>query len=493
MNSTKYGLWYDEAVEFYYSKYITGPVPGGVGTTNMLERIQFTFQPPLYNVLMFFWLTLFDSELAFRIAGILITLIGSIGVFLAIDEIIPNGIWSNLGTFFYLFTYGIVYYALECAEYNLMLCFLAWSAYFYFRVQHKNDFKSIVCFFGFACLSLYSQYGSAFIILGMVMSLFLNLLVNRNYARLKKFFVTGIIVTLALIVPLIIFFVIPQMKHQGSAAVSHSAYYARGLVADFLWGIKDVMESLFGQHTVYGALFLTAISFTVTFIRFRKMIYTALALLIAWLAYFFAVCCSFYGYNMTWNRDSVGSMNLGGKYSYFFIPLLVVFLTICLGMITDYLKCQHIVIGKLITFMIILCFSLFGIFEVYRTIYLRPRKPDDDVRELTLIWYEMELYDSKTLLFQWDDALFNFYLTHDERYLESYSDSIEAADLWIRTADYKEMHDKLDEMGYLSIDDFYYVTSNTKDNPNFLAVMTDAGYEYEYIYSGGSILLHLTK
>lgn len=74
--ATKWGLWYDEAVEYYFSKFLTGPVPGSPGTVNMMERILLTFQPPLYNVLMHFWLRFFDTEFMFRLAGILTTMAG---------------------------------------------------------------------------------------------------------------------------------------------------------------------------------------------------------------------------------------------------------------------------------------------------------------------------------------------------------------------------------------------------------------------------------
>ena len=43
------GLWYDESIEYFYSKFLNGVVPGGLGTTSMYERITSTLQPPLYN------------------------------------------------------------------------------------------------------------------------------------------------------------------------------------------------------------------------------------------------------------------------------------------------------------------------------------------------------------------------------------------------------------------------------------------------------------
>ncbi|MDO4265793.1 MAG: hypothetical protein Q4C63_04935, partial [Eubacteriales bacterium] len=53
---TNASLWYDETIEFYYSKFLFGLVPDGLSHTNIYERIVSTFQPPLYNVVMFFWL-----------------------------------------------------------------------------------------------------------------------------------------------------------------------------------------------------------------------------------------------------------------------------------------------------------------------------------------------------------------------------------------------------------------------------------------------------
>ena len=54
------------------------------------------------------------------------------------------------------------------------------------------------------------------------------------------------------------------------------------------------------------------------------------------------------------------------------------------------------------------------------------------------------------------------------------------------------MQTRLSDMGYLSADDFYYVTSSTKDNPAFISVMKDAGYEVdEVLFSGESILVHI--
>ncbi len=493
LNATRHGLWSDEAVEYYFSKYISGTVPGGYGTTNMYERILITYQPPLYNILMHFWLAVFDTEFTFRLAGILVTLIGAVGVFFSIDLMLPKGIWNSLGTLLYLFSYGTVYYALECAEYNLMMCFSAWTVYFFLRVLIKSDIKSIIGFFALSCLAVYSQYGAAFIVLGMAVALMLKLILTKEYRQLRQFVLAGIVSAVCVILPLIWFFALPQMKNMDRSATTHKLFFSRGLAAELTLGAKDTLESMFGDFTYYGILILLAVFLVSMFFSFKRLLYPFLSLLISWICYFFAVCSSFYGIKI-WDTDSVGSMNLGGRYSFFFIPLVVIILTIGLGLLTDTVKTRFKAVATITVIASAICCLLSCSYEINRTVTNNEHKIGDDVRELVSIWYDRELYNSDTLIYQWDSPLFSYYLTHDDRYQESYSSSIETTDLWITTANYDDMQTRLSDMGYLSADDFYYVTSSTKDNPVFIAVMKDAGYEVdEILFSGESVLVHLKK
>ncbi len=493
LNATKSGLWYDEAVEYFYSKYMTGTVPSGLGTANMFERIRITFQPPLYNILMFLWLQVFDSEFLFRLAGILVTLAGAGGIFLAVEEVLPDRIWSNAAVFFYLFSRGIVYYALECAEYNLMLCFMAWAVWYFLRVLNREDMKSVIGFFAFSCLALYSQYGAAFMIAGMCAAVLVRFAAAKKAAAVKRFLLAGIVSFAAAVIPLIFVFLIPQMGKQGSSSVSHTPVFVRGPVTDLITGSGVMLRSMFGYYTYLGVLVLLLICCFGLFSKAKAVIYPALSVASAWLVYYIAVSCSFYGYNVTWNPGSLGTANLGGKYSFFFIPAVVVLCSAGLGVLSDRIKAKSLAAGKAVTVAVLICFALYGAVEIYRTGIKGWKKDDDDVREIVSEWYDIEAYNKKTLLYQREDALFNFYLIHDVRYLSSCSDNVEAADEWIRTADYNLMKEKLDSMGYLSTDEFYFITSNSKGNPAFFSVMEDEGYTAETIYSGQAAFYLMKK
>lgn len=488
LNATKSGLWYDEAVEYFYSKYLTGTVPGGFGTMNMFERIRNTYQPPLYNVLMHFWLLIFDSEFAFRFIGIIITLIGSIGCFFAIEETLHDGLWSIIGMVFYLFTPVVVNYGLECAEYNLMLCFLSWTVYFFMRVLIRHDWKSIIGFFVFSCLSVYSQYGAVFIVVGMYTSILLFFLFRGLRLELKIFLISSAVTCTVAVIPLVVFFVIPQMSLQGSSAISHWPFFRYNFLIDFLVGGGITLYSLFGGKTAIGVIVLIILCFFSLFIQPKVIGVPFLSMVITWTLYFAAVCCSYYGYN-SWNPTSVGFMNLGGRYALFLVPGIVVILTIGMGIVAKRIRDKNKKWYSVIVICAVLSFSVYCSLEMYRVSANGVSK--DDIREVTLAWYECEGYNSKTLLSQWDDAIFHFYLIHDDRYDIKYDESIEVAD--IGSAEYDEMKDKLQGKGYLSNKDFYYITPNSGCSQTFLSVVKDAGYNIEKIYDGKSLLLYLTK
>ena len=176
-------LWYDEVVEYFFSKFLYGNVPGSIGvTSNMYERICSTYQPPLYNVLMHIWLKFFDSEALFRFAGVLVTLLGMTGLYMGLCEL-SGCKWAMAGAVIYLMIPKVALYALECGEYNLMLCCEAWSLYFFIMTVRKKDNMSLALFFLFSCLSVFSQYGAAFFAAGLYIVLVLYSFTDKSLLR----------------------------------------------------------------------------------------------------------------------------------------------------------------------------------------------------------------------------------------------------------------------------------------------------------------------
>lgn len=499
INITYSGLWYDEAVEYFYSKFTIGEVPGGFGTQTMYERICETFQPPLYNVLMHIWLSIYDSEWWFRLAGVLTTLAGAPAIYKILKSE-TDYCWASIGVILYLLSSSITYYALECSEYNLMLCFNAWMIYFYVRTIRMSGLFSLIGFFVFSCMSVYSQYGAAFLVVGLYISLIIVFLKRHDRKSLKNISIVTVLVIVLAVVPLVCFFLVPQMKHQGSIGVSHFPVFVKNILYDYLSGgfaILTFVFTAFGTNklmnvVLLGIVCIAGIFVFVSLIKEKKVLLFVIPLLITYTIYFVSVACSFYAYNYWTN--SFGCYNLGGRYALFFAPLIIVMLVIGIYSVLQDFKSRGNRKYKVVVFLILMGGLLFGGSEIVKIIASPWRK--DDIREVTAAWYENDAYNGRTLVHQWDDAMFQFYLIHNKDYDEEFQEKIEAADIWIRTADEVEMSRKLVEMGYLDLDAFYYISpigNYSESYIAFLNVMRANGYSVMELYAGNSCLLYVSK
>lgn len=143
-------MWFDETVEYYYSKFLSGiePVASSSGvaiSTNMYERIISTFQPPLYNLVMFIWLNLGDFEWWFRFLGVIMGIINVAGIYKSIDKV-WNYQAAPIAVVMLACTKWFVFYIQECAEYNLMLVSLSWFIFAWICLMEKVTPKRIIFF-----------------------------------------------------------------------------------------------------------------------------------------------------------------------------------------------------------------------------------------------------------------------------------------------------------------------------------------------------------
>ena len=505
LSLTSHGLWYDEAIEYYFSKVTSGKVPGGFGKSTMYERILSTYQPPLYNWLMHIWLIFFDSEAGFRMAGVLTTLAGAIGIFCGIDKLI-NYKWASFGTCVYLFSTAVAHYATECAEYNLVLCCLSWTIYFYIICIKDQKIKNYIGFFLFACFSVYSQYGAAFMVIVLYLSLVIKCIKNKDTRILKTIGIISAIIAVVAVFPLIWFFMLPQMNNQGSVSVSHFPHFRNAnIIIDFIVSIilqaawNFYPSGINGQgnimYYIQPALVGLAGIFTLAALLKKNNTLKDFAGLCisSWIIFYIAVACSFYGYN-GWIQ-SYGTENMGERYGLFFVPLWVV--TLCYGIyvFSGWLKIKldiNIFKGYMILLIIAMCVYI-GI-EVkvsYSGGYFK-----EDIREISSVWYENKLYEKKTLVHEWSDAVFHFYLTHNDNYQEKYQNNIINTEMWIRSAGYDGMKTKFEEMGIFGLEEFYYISPAQEWEENtsvFEQLMQDSGYEIKALWKGKSELLYLKK
>lgn len=183
---TNASLWFDETIEFYYSKTLVGIVPGETDVTNMYERIVSTFQPPLYNIVMFFWLKISESEWWFRFFGVVIGIVGAAGVYKAIEKI-WNYQAAAVAVIVLVCTRQYIYYIQECAEYNLMLAGLCWMMYAWICLMEEVTPKRIAGFLLAAIVSVYSQYGALFPVAAFSMAALVYIICKREKRKFGNY------------------------------------------------------------------------------------------------------------------------------------------------------------------------------------------------------------------------------------------------------------------------------------------------------------------
>ncbi len=485
---TRCGLWYDEAIEYFYSKYV-GALPeimsGNSGGANMYERICSTFQPPLYNVLMHFWLLLFDSEVSFRLAGVLVTFVGAIGFYKSV-KVISNSVWATCSIVVYLMTRSVMYYALECAEYNLMLCMESWALYYFVKFLNGTDFKqrrnSFYGFLAFAVLAAYSQYGAILLVVPLCVVMFIDTAKKGDKRLLTVMIASVAVVMVFFAAPLIYFFLIPQMEHQNSIGVSHYPVFRKNIFYSVPYGVFCLIQFIFGSPLLFAPLTIFVGLFSFLGLRNHNKLLTTfwITLVAVYLLYFILVACSFYGYN-GWNV-SFGCYNLGGRYTLYIAPPMLITLIYGLFNYREYLLRK----GKWHN---TVRYLLWGIMLIYvgagMWTYLTKGLDKSNEREAYRLWEASGLSKNITIVHNFSNPIFAYYFMHSEHYNAETSKNVIGEGMWGRKATPDERYHKLDSMGVYEHDDVVVVTPHEFWGPvDYDIAMEKAGYSPEYLLDG---------
>ena len=508
---TTSGLWFDEAVEYFFSKCMTGTTSAGLPLTeNMYERICITYQPPLYNVLMYLWLSVFDSESTFRLAGVLTTFVGAIGLYCAFRKI--TGIkWSLMGLCVYLTACSVKYYALECAEYNLLLCMECWMLYFFVccitGISARARKRAIMGFYAFAVLSIYSQYGSAFLIAALFLALCLVYIKQKDNISLRWLFGLGFAVTLVAIIPLWIWFIQIQLHNQGTTAVNHNPVFVGNVFYSLKESFCNNVSWIFTMPETNKVRLVLAMNLIVVCMgictvfsvfrwkRARALAPCLTACVICFMAFFIASACTFYAYN--WWTGQYGCYNIitgeGGRYVLFFAPLLI--FTLVTG---TCVFCQNIAfkswLHKLMCFAPIVIAAIF-----YVQMWLSPYGLKNDVREATNTWMEVGGYRSHTLVQEWAAGTFHYYFRHSPVFSPEAQKSIITMDARMRMKDKETLSKYLTGINVFTYPELYYVGNIFSPGPPdnlemIIEIFKQQGYDVETVKElQQSIVLRMTK
>ena len=511
---TTSGLWFDECIEYFYSKYMTGDVPVNPvnqSGNNMYERICITYQPPLYNVLMYFWLSLFDNESWFRLAGVLTTFIGSLGFYFSIRRI-SNYIWGIFGLCLYLSTAVIVFYAVECAEYNLMLCMESWILYYYVASAQSArgtvGWCPLIGFFLFAALAVYSQYGAAFFVLSLFLSLCYIFIKAKNFEQIYRTFFVGIVTFFVAIIPLVYFFIRVQMANQGSVQVDHRPVFVGSLLGgipySFFKSFYEQVVWIFSSALVWGDIpfqmmrLVVVVMFICTFIvvflknRFPVLRPIIMATVLCYLLFFISSAFSYYAYN-SWD-GSLGCYNIvqHTRYVLFIVPLLVFMLVV--GVISF---CRFLINVGYYKIAFLLIVGILVPFVAHTAWGCYKGRIKSDGREATYVWLNKHDFRHKIVVQEWVSGIFMYYLQHSDVYYEVPKDIIILTKQDMRMPE--NIEDYLRNLGVFNLSSFYFIgrvsTVGVKDETfqEVCKVFVRNGYKVQYLWKNSSALLFISR
>ncbi|MEG1847570.1 MAG: glycosyltransferase family 39 protein [Lachnospiraceae bacterium] len=489
---TQAPLWLDETLEYYISRSLTGPLSwysnnGVTVTNNMYERMLGAFQPPLYNIVMYFWLLISTGEWWFRFSSVIMSAIGVIGIYQSIRKITTIKI-ASLSVVVYSCIYQVIYYTQECGEYAMLLMFLPWLLYSYIKLMEHRQLKNMIFFALFCVLSIYTQYGAAFVILPLAMSVGIRILQSKEWNRLKQLICVYLITFLVAAIPLLIFFIIPQLQNQTTFGPGSAAwrFYQNNFFLDFIHMFIDVFRwnTIESITRFYGvALIITILLGLMAFACFTRsrsilLKHLILCNIATWILYYIPTRAGIYGRGY-----------FGFRYNLFFIPLWLLTIALMLfesyqilGQISKTEKKRWLQRG----YCMILLIAIAG-YCVYGTHQINKRWEKSDTRGCVNTWYAEQGYDTLTYVDWGQTPSFSYYLEHDDRYQANYENNLIREKL--EKPEIEDVHLMLDgkwpEEIYCCVGDIH--------TSAFVQAFVEKGYTVEQLYKTTAQLYYIHR
>lgn len=486
-------LWYDEAIEFYFSKYLTGPIENVTGLVNLYERlVYYGFQPPLYNLIMWVWLLFGESELWFRFSCVVFAAGSAAGLFYTVKKENRRSAGA-IAVFLYPLIYEIMYYFRECAEYALLLMLLTWTVYFYLKALEKCGYKELLLFTMICVLDVYSQYGAVFIVVPMAVSVLIEKW-RRDKEKLKPLLALFATAAVCGGFPLYWWFIRVQLSVQENHQI-HSAVvflkdnvfydFFKNLSVTFSWCLIDNYSiERFGIVTALvlaGILFLSV--FVLAFGKNRALKHLLFVNTVSWVLYYILVKLNIYAYG-----------GFGNRYNIFFVPVWFVsmVLTVCESakIIRERFQKRYaayaLLAGSLLASLFIAALNLRKMPHIFEKSH---------TREAVDTWYELGGYQAFTYVCFGENVSFEYYLTHHEAYKEEYKDRIfmETGNENMDTSE-KEPEEYIafikEQCGGVLPEQMFVSTGNRF---GVVRALEDCGYKIDSVYETNTVLYHIYK
>lgn len=318
---THSALWGDELVEYYFSQK-------AIRTGELYKAIISTYQPPLYNLVMHFWLKISGSFFWFRFFNVVLGGISFFFLYGALRSLVGcrKACASSL---ILAVCYRWIYCIQECSEYALMLCGLFMALFFYVKCLERFSYVKMLGFVLSCVMAIYSQYGATFVAVPLLGIFFCKIFFDKESLIKRKIVVAAVYISsfLAFALPLYVLFAKIQIKN--NAIADNSIRFTADMLKDipfvfgkiFAWLFSindtDYVSMIFGG---LGLLFLGAIFYGLTH-ETKNWIKRSLLLCILITYVMHYVLVQLHIYAMVHAGQSSGFYS---RYSYFYIPLMAI-------------------------------------------------------------------------------------------------------------------------------------------------------------------------
>ena len=487
---TMSALWFDEAIEYWYSKVLTGPLPFS-RTANMYERIISTLQPPLYNVLLWFWLRVSDTEWWFRFFGVAAGAVGMAGLHKFVRRYTGKSWLASLTVCGAAFVYRMSFYWQEAAEYCLLLAGLFWTVYAWFRLIEEPSRKHIALFLLAAIVPVYSQYGAAFPVAALALTALFCMRTPRRTLELCAGYVAALLIAG---LPLYFLFLKKQLPMQrGGAFAGTQIEFHDGFLRDTLRNLMTVFRwNLVPDYNGMSARILLGIALLLSVIvliwgrKFARAFVVANVL--TWIFYYFAVKAGIYA-DMSYG-------GFGNRYNLFFLPLWIPYAVVLfwegLRILSEEPLLERYGVPQLLTGAAV-CFVAASC-VISWNVRLSKNWIKDDIREAVYRWYDAGGPDDTTLVYYAANGGFAYYVRMTPGYTADTEERVTYMD-WLEAKSGAEYHAYFDTLYGADWPDTLYIVSD-HHNPDLNTMLDEfraAGYDVEelYNYDEGARLLRL--
>lgn len=248
-------LWGDEWCEYDFSQW-----PFSGTDWNFYYIVTHTYQPPLYNLIMHFWLMVSKSLKWFRLFNIIPGFISLVALYKSIMELLDKKIYAGISVLLLSCCYQWIYYVQECAEYCLMLMFLFLATMFWIRLMCKNRVMDYMLFVISIVCAIYSQYGGAIVGIPLICFAFLEGI--KNWKDKRKFWIIQFSFAMGAVSGLILyrFFLSIQVARMQEVYSYSIETLNIGMFGDIFLNIGKILHWLFKMpENKYGVLYCVII------------------------------------------------------------------------------------------------------------------------------------------------------------------------------------------------------------------------------------------